>query len=79
MALDYGYYFTDSDDTDSIGTALQDPVYSGTVTPSSYSNGYYYDIDYDVDGEAEPGYYMFVIYESGTQNVLMYGFCMVTD
>ena len=79
MTLDYGYYFTDSDDTDSIGTALQDPVYSGTVTPSSYSNGYYYDIDYDVDGEAEPGYYMFVIYESGTQNVLMYGFCMVTD
>lgn len=77
MTVDYCYYYTDKEDRDSIGEALQNPVYSNTVSPTSYSNGTFYDIDYDVNGEAAPGFYMFVIYESGTSNVLMYGFCNV--
>lgn len=77
MAVDYGYYYTDSEDRDSIGAALQNPVYSNTVSPTSYSNGTFYDIDYPVNGEAAPGFYMFIIYEAGTSNILMYGFCNV--
>lgn len=77
MTVDYSYYYTDKEDRDSIGEALQNPVYSNTVSPTSYSNGTFYDIDYPVGGEAAPGFYMFVIYEAGTSNVLMYGFCNV--
>lgn len=77
-AVDYGFYFTDQEDQAAITDALQNPVYSDTITPTSYSNGTYYDIDYEVDGQAAPGYYMFVLYESGTSNVLMYGFCQVS-
>ena len=77
MTVDYSYYYTDKEDRDSIGDALQNPVYSNTVSPTSYSNGTFYDIDYPVGGEAAPGFYMFVIYEAGTSHVLMYGFCNV--
>jgi len=77
ISVDYSYYYTDKEDRDSIGDALQNPVYSNTVSPTSYSNGTFYDIDYPVNGEAAPGFYMFVIYEAGTSNVLMYGFCNV--
>lgn len=75
--VDYSYYYTDKEDRDSIGDALQNPVYSNTVSPTSYSNGNFYDIDYPVNGEAAPGFYMFVVYESGTSNIIMYGFCNV--
>lgn len=77
MTVDYSYYYTDKEDRDSIGDALQNPVYSNTISPTSYSNGTFYDIDYPVGGEAAPGFYMFVIYEAGTSHVLMYGFCNV--
>ena len=78
MAVDYGFYYTDKEDENSIGEALENPVYSNTITPTSYTNGTFYDIDYDVNGQAAPGYYMFVLYEAGTSNVLMYGFCLVS-
>lgn len=78
MTIDYGFYYTDKEDEASITDALQNPVYSNTISPTSYTNGNFYDIDYEVNGEAAPGYYMFVIYETGTQNVIMYGFCLVS-
>ena len=77
MTVDYSYYYTDKEDRDSIGDALQNPVYSNTISPTSYSNGTFYDIDYPVGGEAAPGFYMFVVYEAGTSHILMYGFCNV--
>ena len=77
MTVDYSYYYTDQEDSDSIGDALQNPVYSNTITPTTYSNGTFYDIDYPVNGEAAPGFYMFVVYETGTSHILMYGFCNV--
>ena len=78
MEVDYCYYYTDQEDEDSIGEALSNPVYSDTVTPTTYANGTFYDFDYQVDGEADPGYYMFVVYEAGTSNVLMFGFCVLS-
>ncbi len=77
MTVDYSYYYTEQEDSDSIGDALQNPVYSNTITPTTYSNGTFYDIDYPVNGEAAPGFYMFVVYEEGTSHILMYGFCNV--
>lgn len=78
IAVDYGYYYTDQEDEDAIGEALMNPVYSNTITPTTYANGTFYDFDYAVDGEAAPGYYMFVVYEAGTSNVLLFGFCIVS-
>ena len=78
MKVDYGYYYTDQEDENAITEALQNPVFSGTASPVSYTNGTFYDIDYEVGGSAAPGYYMFVLYEAGTTNVLMYGFCLVS-
>ncbi len=77
MSVDYSFYYTDKEDRDSIGEALNNPVYSTTISPTTYSNGTFYDIDYYVGGNAAPGFYMFVIYQAGTTNVLMYGFCNV--
>ncbi len=77
MTVDYSYYYTEQEDSDSIGDALQNPVYSNTISPTTYSNGTFYDIDYPVNGEAAPGFYMFVVYEAGTSHILMYGFCNV--
>ena len=77
MTVDYSYYYTEQEDSDSIGDALQNPVYSNTISPTTYSNGTFYDIDYPVNGEAAPGFYMFVVYETGTSHILMYGFCNV--
>ena len=78
ITVDYCYYYTDSEDSNAISEALMNPVYNNTVSPTTYTNGTFYDIDYQVNGNAEPGYYMFVIYQSGTNNVLMYGFCYVS-
>lgn len=77
MTVDYSFYYTDKEDRDSIGEALNNPVFSTTVSPIEYTNGKFYDIDYYVGGNAVPGFYMFVIYQAGTSNVLMYGFCNV--
>ena len=78
ITVDYGYYYTDQEDEDAITEALQNPVYSDTISPVTYTNGTFYDFDYQVNGEAEPGYYMLVVYESGTNNVLLYGFCILS-
>ncbi len=78
IAVDYCYYYTDQEDQDSISDALQNPVYSSSAYPTTYANGTFYDFDYYVGGEADPGYYMFVVYEAGTSNVLMFGFCIVS-
>ena len=78
IAVDYCYYYTDSEDADAISDALLNPVYNSSTSPMTYTNGTFYDIDYQVNGNAEPGYYMFVIYAAGSTNVLMYGFCYVS-
>ena len=78
IAVDYSFYYTDREDQDAITEALYNPLCTETgVRPTTYTNGTFYDIEYQVDGEAAPGFYMFVIFESGTDNVLMYGFCYV--
>jgi len=78
ITVEYGYYYTDQEDQSAINEALQNPVYANSVTPVSNTAGKFYEIDYEVGGNAEPGYYMFVLYESGTSKVLMYGFCFVS-
>ncbi len=76
--VDYCYYYTDQEDEDAIADALQNPIYSDTVSPVTYTNGTFYDFDYEVDGEAEPGYYMLVVFEEDSNDVLMYGFCILS-
>jgi hypothetical protein len=78
MEVEYCYYYTDSEDEDALSEALTNPIYSDTVTPTTYANGTFYDFDYEVNGEADPGYYVIVVFEAGTSNVLLYGFCVVS-
>ena len=75
--LDYFYGYTASDTREGINEALENPVYVNSASPKQYDNGYFYDLDYDVDGGAQPGIYIIVVTESGTSNYILYGYCQV--
>ncbi|MBR3248343.1 MAG: hypothetical protein IKG03_08110 [Clostridiales bacterium] len=77
-AVDYQFYYSENADTAALEEALTNPIYSATISPKQYSNGYFYDIEYDVGGSAKPGLYVFAVFEAGTENILMYGFCAVS-
>ena len=75
--VSYYYAFTDDPTESSVTEAINNCEYSNTISPTSYSNGNYYDIDYPIDGNAIPGYYMFYVTDAETDNVLIYGYCEV--
>ena len=75
--LTYSYAWTDDASGDAIKDALNNPLYTNTVSPSSYSNGNFYDLDYAVNGQAKSGYYMLVVSDAATGNIILYGFCEV--
>ena len=77
-SLTYTYSYSDSIDENALLDALNNPVYTGTVSPKEYTNGYFYDIDYTIDGEAKPGYYIFIAYDSSSSEYIMHGFCYVS-
>ena len=54
------------------------PFLNAVLGHDKKDNGYFYDIDYPVDGEAKPGYYIFIAYDSSTAEYIMHGFCFVS-
>ena len=75
--VSYYYAYTDDPTESSITDALNNCEYSNTISPTSYTNGNYYDIDYPINGNAIPGYYMFYVTDAETDDVLIYGYCEV--
>lgn len=76
-SITYFYAWTDQESSDAIKDALNNPLYTNTVTPSTYSNGKFYDLDYPVNGGAQTGYYMLVVSDASTGEILLYGYCEV--
>ena len=76
-SITYFYAWTDQGSSDAIKDALNNPLYTNTVTPTTYSNGKYYDLDYPVNGGAQTGYYMLVVSDASTGEILLYGYCEV--
>ncbi len=74
----YSFSYATETSQDAIREALDNPIYTETVLPKEYTNGYFYDIDYAVNGDAKPGYYMLVISVAGTDSYIMYGYCYVS-
>ena len=75
--VSYYYAYTDDPTESSITEAINNCEYSNTISPTSYTNGNYYDIDYPINGNAIPGYYMFYVTDAETDEVLIYGYCEV--
>ena len=75
--IDYFYAYSATDDEAAVKSALNNPIYKNTATPKQYDNGYFYDLDYDIDGEAQPGFYLLIASEAGTRNYIVYGYCEV--
>jgi len=75
--LNYSYGYTEDESEEGISEALQNPVYTGASVPVEYTNGFFYDFDYEVNGEAQSGYYIFIISDAETGDFILYGFCMV--
>lgn len=76
--VNYFYAWTDQESSDAIRTALENPEYTNTVTPTQYDNGYFYDFDYTLNGAAKKGYYMLVVSDASTGGILMYAYCQVS-
>lgn len=74
----YFYAWTDEESSEAIKDALDNPEFTNAVSPTSYQNGYFYDLDYTLNGAAKSGFYMLVVLDSTTGNVLMYGYCEVS-
>lgn len=67
--VDYKYYYSDKTDTDSLKNAMKEPVFSGSAKPKKFTEGIFYDFDYQVD-QAKLGIYLVGIYEKGTNNLI---------
>ena len=76
--LDYFYAYSATDSDADIKAALNNPIYKNSVTPQEYDNGYFYDLDYAVDGNAEKGYYLLVVSDATTGAFVVYGYCEVS-
>lgn len=76
--VDYLYAYCTSDDESAILDALQNPVYESSITPTRYDNGYFYDLDYYVNGQAKSGFYVLLISDATTGALLMYACCEVS-
>ena len=67
--VDYKYFYSDKTDTDSLKNAMKEPVFSGSAKPKQFTEGIFYDFDYQVD-QAKLGIYLVGIYEKGTNNLI---------
>ena len=76
-SVTYFYAWTDQESSDAIKDALNNPLYTNTVSPTTYSNGTFYDLDYPVNGGAQKGYYMMVVSDANTGEIILYGYCEV--
>ena len=76
--VDYLYAYYVSDDESAILDALQNPDYEGSITPTKYDNGYFYDLDYYVNGQAKSGYYVLLVSDASSGALLMYACCEVS-
>ncbi|MCQ2482124.1 MAG: hypothetical protein MJ153_01380 [Clostridia bacterium] len=54
-------------------------LFARTVSPTTYEDGTYYDIDYEVEEELAPGSYMLIVMNSSHKNVLFTSTVEVTE
>ncbi|MBQ4270554.1 MAG: hypothetical protein II718_01885 [Clostridiales bacterium] len=67
-SITYSYYFCDEDGT------MTDEVFTNTITPTTYTDGTYYDFDYSIGyGNAVPGSYIIAAYDAVTNDILFMG------
>ncbi len=73
----YAYYYSPTADfSDDILNGA--PLYSATISPSSYSDGSYYDIDLNGTSANQTGYYILIVADnSNLDTVYLYGGCVV--
>jgi hypothetical protein len=81
--LYYAYYYLgeDIDTVDYTKLLTTEPDYSNTVSPRTYDDGNYYDIDYKPD-KVKPGYYYVVIASDKSMGFIspyVYAVCEVLD
>lgn len=76
--VNYLYASCTSDDESEIVEALQNPDYVNSITPTKYDNGYFYDLDYEVNGQAKSGYYVLLLTDATTGAFLFYACCVVS-
>jgi hypothetical protein len=67
--VDYKYYYSDKTDSDSLKNAMKNAIYTGSAKPKKFTEGIFYDFDYQVD-QAKLGIYLVAIYEKGTNNLI---------
>ena len=67
--VDYKYYYSDKTDTESLKNAMKNPIFSGSAKPKQFTEGIFYDFDYQVD-QAKLGVYLVGIFEKGTNNLI---------
>ena len=67
--VDYKYYYSEKTDSDSLKNAMKDSIFSGSAKPKKFTEGIFYDFDYQVD-QAKLGIYLVAIYEKGTNNLI---------
>ena len=67
--VDYKYFYSDKTDTESLKNAMKSPIFSGSAKPKQFTEGIFYDFDYEVD-QAKLGVYLVGIYEAGTNNLI---------
>ena len=75
--VEYNYYYSPTAEESDLSAALETPVYTSSCYPSSYSNGNFYDLDYYVWGEAEPGYYIIIVNYADSGDAIFLGLCEV--
>ena len=75
--LEYNYYYSPSADESDLSAALESPVYTSTCYPNSYANGDFYDFDYYVWGDAQPGYYIIIVNYADSGDSIFLGLCEV--
>ena len=72
-AVDYKYYYAEKVDAASLESALKSPIFSGSAAPKQFTNGKYIDLEYNIDGQAKTGAYLFVVTAAGTNNIVALG------
>ncbi|WP_034448772.1 hypothetical protein [Butyrivibrio sp. AE2032] len=75
--LTYYYYYAANENE--LADALSgSPIFTDTISVTQYDNGYYYDIDYATNGEAQSGFYLLFVMDAETNSNILYGFCKVS-
>lgn len=77
MELDYCYAYSATADASGLREGLDNPLYTGSCSPSKLSSGTGYEFLYPANGEAKTGYYFLVVFKAGTKDIVMYALCAV--